>query len=50
MVLFVIISLTQFDGILKPALPAVIASGIAYLAVKGGICGLIFGLLKLILV
>lgn len=49
-VLFVILNLTQFDSVLKPLLPAVVATGIFYIGVKAGICGLIFGLLKLVII
>jgi membrane-bound ClpP family serine protease len=49
-VLFVLFSLIQFDNLLKPLLPFVISGGLYYLVLKGFLMGLVFLMLKLVIV
>lgn len=50
MILVMILSLSQFDSTIKPLLPAMLSTGMYYVGIKGTLAGVIFGLLKLVLV
>lgn len=50
MVIFILLSLTQFDGILKPLLPALINNGLYYIGIKGLSAAVMFFIIKLIIV
>jgi hypothetical protein len=49
-VIFIIFSLTQFDGLIRPLLPAILNSGFYFLCVKGLCAGLTFLLTQLLLI
>jgi len=50
MVLFILLSLTQFDTVLKPILPSLVNTGLYYIGIKGLGAALMFFLIKLVIV
>lgn len=49
MVIFILFSLTQLDGVLKPLLPLILAGGLYFTALKGALAGLTFLLIRLVI-